>query len=68
MKAAMISIVGMSLVQAKAMQIQSAALAQNKGLIAYEWVKKWDGKQPQIVLGGGSIPMLNMGDLIKAKE
>lgn len=54
--------------EARSMEIKSRALSQNKGLIAFEWVKKWDGRQPQFVMGGGSIPMLNMGDLIKAKE
>ena len=52
--------------EAEAMKIKSAALSQNKGLIAFEWVQKWDGKQPQIVMGGSSIPMLDMGKLIKA--
>ncbi len=52
--------------EANAMKIKSAALSQNKGLVAFEWVQKWDGKQPQIVMGGSSIPMLDMGKLIKA--
>lgn len=52
--------------EAESMKIKSQALSQNKGLIAFEWVQKWDGKQPQIVMGGSSIPMLDMGKLIKA--
>lgn len=54
--------------EAEAMRIKSAALSQNKGLIAFEWVQKWDGHQPQIVMGGNSIPMLDMSKLIKAEQ
>lgn len=51
---------------AESMRIKSQALSQNKGLVAFEWVQKWDGKQPQIIMGGSSVPMLDMGKLIKA--
>lgn len=54
--------------QARAMQIQSAALSQNKGLIAYEWVKKWKGDTPQVVLGGSAATMVNLSDLLKSKS
>lgn len=51
--------------QAKSMQIQSLALSQNKGLIAYEWVKKWDGSLPSVQLGGGTNTMVNLDSLMK---
>jgi regulator of protease activity HflC (stomatin/prohibitin superfamily) len=54
--------------QAESMKIQSAALAQNKGLIAYEWVKKWDGSLPSVQLGGGTNTMVNLDTLIKQNK
>ncbi|MBN2676401.1 MAG: prohibitin family protein, partial [Alphaproteobacteria bacterium] len=44
--------------EAKAMTIKAQALAQNKSLINYEAVQKWDGKMPTVT--GGSIPFLNL--------
>lgn len=51
--------------QAKSMQIQSAALAQNKGLISYEWVKKWNGALPSVQFGSGATPMVNLDSLMR---
>lgn len=51
--------------QARAMQIQSQALSKNQGLIAYEWVKKWKGDTPQVVMGGNTATMVNLSDLMK---
>lgn len=45
---------------AKSMQIRSEALKQNKGLVEYEAVQKWDGKLPQYMLGNGTMPFLNL--------
>lgn len=50
---------------AESMKIKSQALSQNKSLIGYEWVQKWDGALPRIVLGNGSIPMIDMKDELK---
>jgi prohibitin 2 len=36
---------------AEAMRIKSNALSQNKGLVQYEAVQKWNGQLPHIVLG-----------------
>ncbi len=52
---------------ARAMMIKSQALAQNKGLVQFEAVKKWDGKLPTIMLGNGSTPMLDMRSLMNSK-
>lgn len=49
---------------ATSMRIRSQALAQNKGLVQYEAVQKWDGKLPQIQLGGGSMPILDLKGLM----
>lgn len=45
--------------QAEAMKIQSAALAQNKGLVEYEIAKKWNGVLP-VTMMGSSVPLLNL--------
>jgi regulator of protease activity HflC (stomatin/prohibitin superfamily) len=45
---------------AEAMKIKSAALSQNKNLVEYEAVLKWDGKLPEMMMGGGSVPFINL--------
>ncbi len=45
--------------EAKSMRIRSAALSQNKSLVEYEAVQKWDGKLPEYMLGN-SVPFINM--------
>lgn len=45
--------------EAEAMRIQAQALAQNKGLVEYEAVKKWDGKLPEYMMGN-SVPFINL--------
>lgn len=40
--------------QAKSIQLQSDALQKSPMLIEYEKVKKWNGKLPDTMLGGGS--------------
>lgn len=49
---------------AEAMKIKSEALAQNKGLVQYEMVKKWDGALPQYMFGN-SVPMIDLKSLGK---
>lgn len=44
--------------EAEAIKVQAAALAQNKELVEWEAVKKWDGKLPQVT--GGSVPFINI--------
>ena len=41
------------------MQIRATALTQNKALVEYEAVQKWDGKLPEYLMGG-SIPFINL--------
>ncbi len=45
--------------EAKSMAIRANALTQNKALVEYEAVQKWDGKLPQYMLGN-SVPFINL--------
>ena len=45
--------------EAKSMAIRAQALTQNKSLVEYEAVQKWDGKMPQYMMGN-SIPFINI--------
>ena len=45
--------------EAESMRIRANALTQNKALVEYEAVQKWNGVLPQYVLGG-SVPMINI--------
>lgn len=45
--------------EAKSMRIRSEALSQNKSLVEYEAVQKWDGKLPQYMMGSAT-PFLNL--------
>ncbi len=45
--------------EAKSMKIRATALTQNKALVEYEAVKKWDGKMPQYMMGN-SVPFINI--------
>lgn len=50
---------------AEGMRIKSEALSQNKSLVDYEAVQKWDGVLPQYMFGA-TTPMLNLNSLGKA--
>ncbi len=45
---------------ATSMRIRSNALKENKGLVEYEAVQKWNGVLPQYMMGN-STPFLNLG-------
>jgi regulator of protease activity HflC (stomatin/prohibitin superfamily) len=45
--------------EAKSMAIRANALTQNKALVEYEAVQKWDGKLPQYMMGN-SVPFVNL--------
>lgn len=45
--------------EAKSMSIRANALTQNKALVEYEAVQKWDGKLPEYMMGN-SIPFINV--------
>jgi len=45
---------------AESMRIKSQALSQNKGLVQFEAVQKWDGKLPVNMYGAAPIPFLNL--------
>ena len=49
--------------EAEAIKIQASAIQSQGGkdYVALKWVEKWDGHQPQIVLGAGSTPLINIG-------
>ena len=44
--------------EAKSMQIRAQALSQNKNLVEYEAVQKWDGKLPVNIYGSAPIPFI----------
>jgi len=50
--------------EAKSMAIRAHALTQNKNLVEYEAVQKWDGKLPEYMLGN-SVPFINMSQVKK---
>jgi regulator of protease activity HflC (stomatin/prohibitin superfamily) len=45
--------------EAKSMSIRARALTQNKALVEYEAVQKWNGTLPQYIMGN-SIPFINL--------
>lgn len=45
--------------EAESMRIRAQALSQNKGLVEYEAVQKWDGKLPGYMMGN-SVPFVNL--------
>ena len=45
--------------EAKSMRIRATALTQNKALVEYEAVQKWNGKLPEYLMGN-TIPFLNL--------
>jgi regulator of protease activity HflC (stomatin/prohibitin superfamily) len=45
--------------EAESMQIRSQALSQNKGLVEYEAVQKWNGILP-VYMMGGAIPFMSL--------
>ena len=47
--------------EANAMKVKAAALAENKKLVEYEAVQKWDGKLPNYVMGE-TVPFINLGN------
>lgn len=46
--------------EAESMKIKSQALAQNKGLVQFEAVQKWDGKLPVNIYGNAPIPFIEI--------
>ena len=45
--------------EARSVAIRAQALSQNKSLVQYEAVQKWDGKMPQYMMGN-SVPFINV--------
>ncbi|MBC86863.1 MAG: hypothetical protein CL677_06750 [Bdellovibrionaceae bacterium] len=45
--------------EAESMRIRARALSQNKSLVEYEAVQKWDGKLPEYMMGG-SVPFIKI--------
>ena len=45
--------------EAKSMAIRANALTQNKALVQYEAVQKWDGKLPYYTMGN-AVPFINL--------
>jgi regulator of protease activity HflC (stomatin/prohibitin superfamily) len=45
--------------EAESMRIRAQALTQNRSLVEYEAVQKWDGKLPEMMMGGAT-PFINV--------
>ncbi len=45
--------------QAEAEKQRLIRLQVTKDIVALEWIKKWDGKLPETILGGEAVPMIN---------
>lgn len=50
--------------EAESMKIKSQALAQNKGLIEFEYAQRWDGKLPQYMMGN-SVPFIDLSKSLR---
>ena len=50
--------------EAESMRIRARALTQNKSLVQYEAVQKWNGKLPHIMTGKDSVPFINIKNYI----
>ena len=48
--------------EARSMKIRADALAQNKSLVQYEAVQKWNGVMPTYMLGN-SMPFIGLGNI-----
>ncbi|MCK5219017.1 prohibitin family protein [bacterium] len=46
--------------QAEAEKQRLIRLQVTKDIVSLEWIKKWDGKLPQTVMGGDAVPMINL--------
>lgn len=46
--------------EAKSMRIRAEALSQNRSLVEWEAVQKWDGVLPVYMLGGNATPFINL--------
>lgn len=53
--------------EAKSMSIRANALAQNKALVEYEAVQKWNGKLPTYMMGN-TIPFINLSNRQSTKR
>ena len=48
--------------EAEAIRIQAEAITKQGGAeyVQLQWINKWDGKQPQTVLGTGAMPLISL--------
>jgi regulator of protease activity HflC (stomatin/prohibitin superfamily) len=46
--------------EAESIRVTGAALRENPKLVELRWVEKWDGKQPQTVLGGNTQTLISL--------
>jgi hypothetical protein len=47
------------------MQIKSEALSKNQNLVPYELATRWNGALPQYMLGGASVPFIDVSKVGK---
>ena len=46
--------------EAEALQIKGASVSSNPKIVQLEWIRKWDGKLPEIMTGDGNGLLLNI--------
>ena len=51
--------------RAEAIKIEGEALRTNIAVIKLRSIEKWNGTVPNVVLGEGAIPMINLGEISK---
>jgi len=51
--------------RAEAITIEGEALRNNSEVIKLRSVEKWNGSVPNVMLGEGAVPMINLGDVTK---
>lgn len=51
--------------EAESIEQRGKALRDNPAIIQLETAKQWNGVLPYMMVPGGSVPMLNLGDLMK---
>ena len=51
--------------EARAIEIKNKALASSHALIEYTYAQNWNGVLPTTMLGGNTLPMINLGKDVK---
>jgi len=57
-----------SVARAQAIKAEAAALKANQDLIKLRAIERWNGELPKYSVGGNSMPLLNLGDILDDEE